>query len=187
MDLHTVAEAAIRLVRQHPDCGKGVKITLEGQATPMEGDEDLVHRVVSNLVLNAVQAAVPRRTSWSARAGRRRMRSRCRGIENPVALRVTDDGPGIPEELQERLFEPFATGRVGGTGLGLAIVQRRASKRIAASCSWIPTRPGWWNDVHDLLPGSASERGGRIVARQTLHPFSSSTMSRGFWKPCASS
>jgi len=46
------------------------------------------------------------------------------GIENPVALRVTDNGPGIPDDLQRRLFEPFATGRVGGTGLGLAIVQR---------------------------------------------------------------
>src|SRR5437660_2346372 len=60
MDLHAVAEAAIRLVRQHPDCAAGVKITLEGGSTPMEGDEDLLHRVVSNLVLNAVQAAGPR-------------------------------------------------------------------------------------------------------------------------------
>src|SRR6058998_3873364 len=57
LDLRTVAEAAIRLVRQHPDCAAGVKIILEGGPTPMEGDEDLLHRVVSNLVLNAVQAA----------------------------------------------------------------------------------------------------------------------------------
>src|SRR5205814_10483241 len=56
VDLHQVAEAAIRVVRQHPDCAAGVKIALEGVATPMEGDEDLLHRVVSNLVLNAVQA-----------------------------------------------------------------------------------------------------------------------------------
>src|SRR5436190_4379217 len=125
MDLHAVAEAAIRLVRQHPDCGSEVKITLEGGATAMEGDEDLLHRVVSNLVLNAVQAAGAR-AAVKVRTGLAAANELpgAAGIENPVALRVSDNGPGIPAELQERLFEPFATGRVGGTGLGLAIVQR---------------------------------------------------------------
>jgi two-component system sensor histidine kinase PilS (NtrC family) len=125
MDLYEVAQAAIRLVRQHPDCGAGVKISLEGSATPMEGDEDLLHRVVSNLVLNAVQAAGSR-ASVVVRTGRAAPNELpgAAGIENPVSLRVTDNGPGIPDDLKSRLFEPFATGRVGGTGLGLAIVQR---------------------------------------------------------------
>jgi two-component system, NtrC family, sensor histidine kinase PilS len=125
MDLYAVAEAAIRLVRQHPDCARGVKISLEGTTTPMEGDEDLVHRVVSNLVLNAVQAAGPK-AAVVVRTGRAAPDELpgAAGIENPVMLRVSDNGPGIPDELQQRLFEPFATGRVGGTGLGLAIVQR---------------------------------------------------------------
>src|SRR6266567_8462990 len=125
MDLHSVAEAAIRLVRQHPDCGSGVKITLEGGPTPMEGDEDLLHRVVTNLVLNAVQAAGPK-AAVKVRTGRAAANDLPggAGIDNPVALRVSDNGPGIPDDLQNRLFEPFATGRVGGTGLGLAIVQR---------------------------------------------------------------
>lgn len=125
VDLHKVAEAAIRLVRQHPDCAPGVKIALEGTPTPMEGDEDLLHRVVSNLVLNAVQAAGPR-AHVRVRTGRA-VHSELpggAGIDNPVSLRVIDNGPGIPAELQDRLFVPFATGRVGGTGLGLAIVQR---------------------------------------------------------------
>jgi signal transduction histidine kinase len=37
---------------------------------------------------------------------------------------VSDNGPGIPDAVRTRLFEPFVTGRTGGTGLGLAIVQR---------------------------------------------------------------
>jgi len=125
VDLQQVARAAVRLVREHPECPEDAVIELQGGATPMEGDEDLLHRVVSNLVLNAVQAAGTgvRVTVRTDRAAPTELPGGS-GIENPVALRVSDNGPGIPEDVRERLFEPFVTGRVGGTGLGLAIVQR---------------------------------------------------------------
>lgn len=125
LDLHAVAAAAIRLVREHPDCPSDAVIDQTGGATPMEGDEDLLHRVVSNLVLNAVQAA-GKGAHVSVRTGRPGPHELPggAGIENPVSLAVSDNGPGIPEPLRARLFEPFVTGRVGGTGLGLAIVQR---------------------------------------------------------------
>src|SRR5881394_2117826 len=141
MDLYAVAEDAIRLVRQHPDCAAGVKIMLEGGPTPMEGDEDLLHRVVSNLVLNAVQAAGPKATV-NVRAGLAAANELpgAAGIENPVALRVSDNGPSIPADLQHRLFEPFSTGRVGGTGLGLAIVQRAVEAHRGLVL--VDTRPG---------------------------------------------
>jgi len=125
LDLHAIAAAAIRLVREHPDCPDDAVIDLAGGSTAMEGDEDLLHRVVSNLVLNAVQAAGTG-ARVTVRTGRPASHElpRGAGIENPVALAVSDNGPGIPENLRARLFDPFVTGRVGGTGLGLAIVQR---------------------------------------------------------------
>src|SRR6266571_4270263 len=52
LDLRTVAAAAIRLVREHPDCPEDAVIDLKGEPTPMEGDEDLLHRVVSILVVD---------------------------------------------------------------------------------------------------------------------------------------
>jgi two-component system sensor histidine kinase PilS (NtrC family) len=125
VDLHQVAGAAVRLVRQHPDWPANVTIDLAGSSAPMEGDEDLLHRVVSNLVLNAVQATGPG-ARVQVHTGRPTPADLPSGItvENPVALKVSDNGPGIPESVRERLFEPFVTGRAGGTGLGLAIVQR---------------------------------------------------------------
>ncbi|HYT03953.1 MAG TPA: ATP-binding protein [Gemmatimonadales bacterium] len=125
LDLQGVAAAAIRLVREHPDCPDDAVIDLSGGPTPMEGDEDLLHRVVSNLVLNAVQAA-GKGARVVVRTGRPAAHELpgAAGIENPVSLAVSDNGPGIPEPLRARLFQPFVTGRVGGTGLGLAIVQR---------------------------------------------------------------
>jgi len=125
LDLVEVAGAAARMIEEREDFPEGAEITLEGSPTPMEGDEDLVHRVVSNLVLNALQAAgtgarievrIGPASPGDLPSGA--------GIENPVRLQISDNGPGIPDAVRERLFEPFVTGRVGGTGLGLAIVQR---------------------------------------------------------------
>ena len=125
VDLQAVVTAAARLVREHPDCRPDVEIRVQGARTVLDGDEDLLHRVVANLLLNAVQAArgptVIHVTTRPAKLAE--LPGGC-SIEQPVCLEDRDDGPGIPEELRDRLFEPFVTGRAGGTGLGLAIVQR---------------------------------------------------------------
>jgi signal transduction histidine kinase len=39
-------------------------------------------------------------------------------------MRIVDHGPGVPEQLRERLFDPYVTGKPGGTGLGLALVKQ---------------------------------------------------------------
>ena len=41
-----------------------------------------------------------------------------------MGFEVGDDGPGLPAEIRDRIFQPFVTGRDGGTGLGLAFVER---------------------------------------------------------------
>jgi two-component system nitrogen regulation sensor histidine kinase GlnL len=40
-----------------------------------------------------------------------------------LELQVIDDGPGVPEEIQDRIFNPLVSGREGGTGLGLSLSQ----------------------------------------------------------------
>ncbi len=125
VDLQAVVTAAARLVREHPDCRPDVEVRVQGARTVLDGDEDLLHRVVANLLLNAAQAARgPTVITVSTRPARTAELPGGCTIEQPVCLEVRDDGPGIPEDLRDRLFEPFVTGRAGGTGLGLAIVQR---------------------------------------------------------------
>jgi two-component system sensor histidine kinase PilS (NtrC family) len=125
LDLHSVVVAVVRLIRAHPDCRPDAVITVEGGHTLLEGDEDLLHRVVANLVLNAVQAARgPIRITVTVSVAQASDIPHGTDLEHAVRLQVRDNGPGIPEEVRERLFQPFVSGRSGGSGLGLAIVQR---------------------------------------------------------------
>ena len=125
LDVHAVVVAVVRLIKAHPDCRPDAAITVEGGRTILEGDEDLLHRVVANLVLNAVQAARgPIRIVVSVASVQGSDIPHGTNIDNAVRLQVRDTGPGIPEEIRDRLFDPFVSGRTGGSGLGLAIVQR---------------------------------------------------------------
>jgi signal transduction histidine kinase len=95
-------------------------VRLESAAAPKLGrswfDPEQIRRALDNLILNAVQN-VPVGGCVQISASRDR---------NVLRLRVADNGPGVPEELRTRLFEPFVTGRADGTGLGLAIAREIA-------------------------------------------------------------
>jgi two-component system sensor histidine kinase PilS (NtrC family) len=92
----------------------------------VDGDEDLLHRVVFNLALNAVQATPGggQVTVEAAPLPVEQLPDASLFEHGAVAVRVTDDGPGIPEEIRERLFDPFTTTKPGGSGLGLSVVHR---------------------------------------------------------------
>ena len=79
-------------------------------------DEEKMQRVFHNLARNAAEAIGQRGGVCRMEVGRTE--------DNNLVLSFADDGPGVSEEIRERLFESFTThGKKGGTGLGLAIVQ----------------------------------------------------------------
>ncbi|MHC4078507.1 MAG: ATP-binding protein [Planctomycetota bacterium] len=81
-------------------------------------DRQEMRRVFLNLIHNATHACDGRGRVWVTSEAVRD----ADGAE--LCFRVADDGPGIPEELQSRLFEPYFTTKTSGTGLGLAICRR---------------------------------------------------------------
>jgi signal transduction histidine kinase len=97
---------------------------------PIHGDHHQLCQLVTNLLLNACEA--------QSGGGAVHIRAETReadGDERPatVALHVSDDGPGIPDEIRDRIFNPFFSTKPQGSGLGLAIVR----KIVDAHEGWI--------------------------------------------------
>jgi two-component system, OmpR family, sensor kinase len=94
-------------------------LDLPGEPVVIEGDEYRLHQVLANLLANA-RLHTPAGTNVTVRVAA--------GDPGTVTLDVTDDGPGVPAELREDVFERFVRGddsrsrKAGSTGLGLAIV-----------------------------------------------------------------
>lgn len=128
LDLAAVARGAMSLVAAHPDCRERVRLECTTPEHPLliDGDEDLLHRVAFNLVLNAVQAtpADGRVLLEVLPAPDDRLPDGLFAEKDVVALRVIDNGPGLSAEIRHRMFDPFFTTRPGGSGLGLAVVHR---------------------------------------------------------------
>jgi signal transduction histidine kinase len=80
---------------------------------PLMADPELLHRALSNLVLNAIDAMPDGGTlTLSARP-----------VADKIEFRIADTGSGLTPEECGRLFTPYYTTKQHGTGLGLAIVQ----------------------------------------------------------------
>ncbi len=100
-------------------------------------DPDQLQQVVLNLIKNACEAS-------KGQAGEIRLRTfyeqslRLRredgsGNALPLQIEIQDDGPGLPNDIESDVFEPFVSGKENGTGLGLALV----SKIIADHDGWV--------------------------------------------------
>jgi PAS domain S-box-containing protein len=111
--LDQILKVAGRLLAGHTDLA-GVAVEVTGADVSLEADEKILQDAFLNLFLNAAQAM----------KGEGRIRVATRVGEEAVSVDVEDDGPGIPPDVMERVFEPFFTTRHRGTGLGLPIVRR---------------------------------------------------------------
>jgi signal transduction histidine kinase len=128
VDLGAVVDGVVEFLESELERG-GVELERSGPANAyVQGDPDLLHQVLVNLVLNALQA-------MEESEGPPRLAIRLETTENAVAVEVEDTGPGLSPDVRERMFQPFYTTKERGTGLGLVvarnIVEEHAGSLVA--------------------------------------------------------
>lgn len=110
---------------------RGIRIVEEYDPSlpPVLGDKDQLIQVFLNLVKNAAEAIgstdgeIVLTTAYRPGVRLSMPGSRDR-VSLPLEICVIDDGPGVPDDLMEHLFDPFVTTKSSGTGLGLALVAK---------------------------------------------------------------
>jgi two-component system, NtrC family, nitrogen regulation sensor histidine kinase GlnL len=117
--VHEVLERVRSLVKA--EFGVDIERDYDPSLPELLADREQLIQAVLNIARNAAQVG-SKNVKFKTRALRQVtiLRQRCRLA---LELQVVDDGPGVPEEIQDRIFNPLVSGREGGTGLGLSLAQ----------------------------------------------------------------
>lgn len=124
-----------------------LNLQLAPDLPPVNADTAQIERALLNLLLNAAEALEdcdPKTVTVSTEAE-----------DGEVVIAVSDTGPGIPEEVQKRLLEPFFTTKETGTGLGLFSCHRIVEEEHGGSLE-IDSRPGAGTTIRLRLPALAA-------------------------------
>ncbi len=130
VNIHEVLDHVRRLV----ESGWGDRVSIvedyDPSLPPLSGNRDQLIQVFLNLAKNAVEALDGRSDaiitlSTAYRPGvRMRVPGARDSVDLPLEVSVIDNGPGVPADIEEHLFDPFVSTKVNGTGLGLALVAK---------------------------------------------------------------
>jgi two-component system, LuxR family, sensor kinase FixL len=135
LDLVDVAQK-IRALRIEEANARGVDVAFESfRPVPLvKADKVGIEQVLNNIVANAVDAAAERGDA------RGRVVIRVIGRGDCVIVQIDDNGPGVPPEMAESLFEPYQTSKPRGMGLGLTL-SRQIVQKHAGLLWWRPVVP----------------------------------------------
>jgi two-component system nitrogen regulation sensor histidine kinase GlnL len=126
VNIHEVLERVRSLVQAEFPSGISIIRNYDPSVPDLVGDIEQLIQAVLNVVRNAAQAllsaanggTIVLRTRTARQVTIARQRHRL-----ALELQVIDDGPGVPEDIRDRVFNPLVSGREGGSGIGLALVQ----------------------------------------------------------------
>ncbi|PLX87134.1 MAG: hypothetical protein C0614_03245 [Desulfuromonas sp.] len=142
VDLNSVVEDVLKLVRYELQ-RKGIQLETDYTPVPLvQADQNKLKQVVINLVMNAAQAIGQGQITVSTK--------NC--ADSVVEMTVADDGPGIPAEMQEQIFEAFYTTKPEGEGTGLGLYICRNIIREYSGEILIDSSPGQGTVFRVRLP-----------------------------------
>jgi len=129
LNIHEVLERVRSLVQAEFPSGISVLRNYDPSVPDLVGDIEQLIQAVLNVVRNAAQALLS--AANGGRGGTIVLRTRAARLVTiarqrhklALELQVIDDGPGVPEDIRDRVFNPLVSGREGGSGIGLALVQ----------------------------------------------------------------
>ncbi len=146
---------------------QGFNITLERDFDPAAGVAQVFPQEITRVFLNMISNGFYAATKRAADAGNGFepiVKAATRDLGDRIEIRIRDNGPGIPPEVKEKIFNPFFTTKPAGegTGLGLSMSHDIIVKQHAGTID-VVTEPGVFTEFIIRLPRtmSAQERAGR--------------------------
>jgi signal transduction histidine kinase len=134
VDLPALSARVLRFLAPSLEAA-GVRATLlpkpPGPAPVARADADLVEQILLNLLKNAIEA-LPQNG---------RITISVASTDGKAVIEVADDGPGLPPDARNQLFQPFVTSKAQGTGLGLA-VSRRLARALGGELAFVASDRG---------------------------------------------
>ena len=136
---------------------RNVSIVAESEEGDVQvnGDPAQLQQVLTNLVLNGIQA-MPTGGKLAVHCGRESTRRGSRWVDQCI-LRVTDEGPGIAPADLEHVFEPFFTTKPAGRGSGLGLIVAKGIVSDHGGTITVSSRPGEGTEFKLVLPACDSQ------------------------------
>ncbi len=162
LQLNRIVEEVVQLVQKQADARRIMLLTdLDEHVPAIPLDYEGMHQVVLNLVTNAIDAV-------DAEHGRINVRTHFAPDQQEVVVLVTDNGPGVPPELREKIFEPFYSSKGhGGTGLGLAVA-RKIVAELGGTIE-LADPPDGGAELRVRLPAARREQAGAADTQGPAH------------------
>jgi signal transduction histidine kinase len=162
VEVNALVEESLNLAYHGARAEKqGFKINMERSLDPAAGEVDVfpqeITRALLNLISNGFYAATKRKEQSESDTCEPTLTATTKSLGDKVEIRIRDNGPGIPPEVREKMFNPFFTTKPAGegTGLGLSITHDIIVKQHSGSIE-VDTQPGEFAEIKVILTRTAT-------------------------------